>query len=151
MQVVMDFLAGFYPWTKALHIMAVIAWMAGLLYLPRLFVYHCDTTVGAADSERFKVMERKLYRGIMNPSMLIALTLGIWLLYLQPAWLSQGWMHAKLTLVVLLIGYHHMCGAMLKRFAADANTRSHVFYRWFNEAPVLALVGIVLLVVVKPF
>tara|TARA_R110000764_G_scaffold127501_1_gene215320 strand:- start:29079 stop:29501 length:423 start_codon:yes stop_codon:yes gene_type:complete len=139
-----------YLWIKAFHIMAVITWFAGLFYLPRLFVYHAQSE-DSISRERFKVMERKLYRGIMNPSMLIALTLGIWLLYLQPAWLSQGWMHAKLTLVVLLIGYHHMCGAMLKRFATDANTRSHVFYRWFNEAPVLALVGIVLLVVVKPF
>ncbi|WP_176510722.1 MULTISPECIES: protoporphyrinogen oxidase HemJ [unclassified Pseudomonas] len=139
-----------YLWLKALHIVVVVCWFAGLFYLPRLFVYHAMSE-DTASRERFKVMERKLYRGIMTPSMLLTLALGIWMLYLTPGWLQQGWMHAKLALVVLLVGYHHVCGAWVKRFARDENTRSHTFYRWFNEVPVLALIVIVILVVVKPF
>ncbi|MDF3843345.1 protoporphyrinogen oxidase HemJ [Pseudomonas citronellolis] len=139
-----------YLWIKALHIVAVVCWFAGLFYLPRLFVYHAMSE-DAASHERFQVMERKLYRGIMGPSMILTILLGAWMLYLTPGWLSQGWLHAKLTLVVLLIGYHHACGAMLKRFARGENRRSHVFFRWFNEVPVLFLLAIVILVVVKPF
>ncbi|QOF88241.1 MULTISPECIES: protoporphyrinogen oxidase HemJ [unclassified Pseudomonas] len=139
-----------YLWIKALHIVAVVCWFAGLFYLPRLFVYHAMSE-DAASCERFQVMERKLYRGIMGPSMILTILLGAWMLYLTPGWLSQGWLHAKLTLVVLLIGYHHACGAMLKRFARGENRRSHVFFRWFNEVPVLFLLAIVILVVVKPF
>lgn len=139
-----------YLWIKAFHIIAVITWFAGLFYLPRLFVYHA-----AADDrlslERFKVMERKLYRGIMTPSMLVAVALGLWMVMLQPGFLEQAWLHAKLTLIILIIVYHFSCGALLRTFAADRNTRSHVFYRWFNEAPVLVLIAIVLLVVLKPF
>lgn len=138
-----------YLWIKAFHIIAVITWFAGLFYLPRLFVYHA----GASDpisNDRFKIMERKLYYGIMTPSMIVVLALGVWMLALVP-WMKQGWMHAKLGLVVLLIAYHLACGFYMKRFAADRNARSHVFYRWFNEAPVLVLVVIVLLVVLKPF
>lgn len=139
-----------YLWVKALHIIAVVCWFAGLFYLPRLFVYHAMST-DEASQQRFCVMERKLYRGIMNPSMLATLLLGGWLLYLNPAWLQMGWLHTKLLLVALLIGYHHACGAQLKRFARGENARSHVFYRWFNEIPVLFLLVIVILVVVKPF
>ena len=139
-----------YLWIKAFHIMAVVTWFTGLFYLPRLFVYHAMSE-DQVSRERFKIMERKLYRGIMTPSMVVAVGLGIWLLILAPAWLKQGWLHAKLTLVALLIVYHFICGSQLRRFASDRNTRSHVFYRWFNEAPVLVLVGAVLLVVVKPF
>lgn len=139
-----------YLWIKALHIVAVVCWFAGLFYLPRLFVYHAMSE-DAASRERFQVMERKLYRGIMGPSMILTILLGAWMLYLTPGWLSQGWLHAKLTLVVLLIGYHHACGAMLKRFARGENRRSHVFFRWFNEVPVFFLLAIVILVVVKPF
>ena len=139
-----------YLWIKALHIVAVVCWFAGLFYLPRLFVYHAMSE-DAASRERLQVMERKLYRGIMGPSMILTILLGAWMLYLTPGWLSQGWLHAKLTLVVLLIGYHHACGAMLKRFARGENRRSHVFFRWFNEVPVLFLLAIVILVVVKPF
>lgn len=139
-----------YLWIKALHIVAVVCWFAGLFYLPRLFVYHAMSE-DAASHERFQVMERKLYRGIMGPSMILTILFGAWMLYLTPGWLSQGWLHAKLTLVVLLIGYHHACGAMLKRFARGENRRSHVFFRWFNEVPVLFLLAIVILVVVKPF
>lgn len=140
-----------YLWLKALHIIAMVCWFAGLFYLPRLFVYHAMSS-DAASRDRFCVMERKLYRGIMMPSMIATLALGIWLLSLNSAYyFSQGWMHAKLTLVVALVIYHHLCGAQLKRFARGENSRSHVFYRWFNEAPVLALLGIVILVVVRPF
>ena len=137
-------------WVKAFHVIAVVTWFAGLFYLPRLFVYHAMAE-DSASRERFKIMERKLYRGIMTPSMIATLALGIWLLYLNPAWLKMGWMHAKLTLVALLVGYHHVCLAYMKKFAADANTKSHVFYRWFNEVPVLFLIAIIILVVVKPF
>ncbi|MCJ8168537.1 protoporphyrinogen oxidase HemJ [Pseudomonas sp. A3.4] len=140
-----------YLWLKAFHLIALICWFAGLFYLPRLFVYHAMSE-DQASRERFKIMERKLYRGIMLPSMVVTVVLGAALLYLNyPYYFSQGWMHAKLTLVVLLIGYHHMCGAQMKRFARDENTRSHVFYRWFNEVPVLFLLAIVILVVVRPF
>jgi len=139
-----------YLWVKALHIIAMVCWFAGLFYLPRLFVYHAMSS-DETSLQRFCVMERKLYRGIMNPSMIATVLLGGWLLYLNPAWLQMGWLHAKLLLVVTLIGYHHACGAQLKRFARGENARSHVFYRWFNEAPVLLLLAIVILVVVKPF
>ncbi len=139
-----------YLWLKALHIIAIVCWFAGLFYLPRLFVYHAMAE-DEPSRERFKIMERKLYRGIMGPSMIATLVFGIWMLYLNPAWLSQGWLHAKLTLVILLIGYHHACGSLLKRFARGETRRGHVFFRWFNEVPVLFLIAIVILVVVKPF
>lgn len=139
-----------YLWLKALHIIAIVCWFAGLFYLPRLFVYHAMAEDDAS-RERFKIMESKLYRGIMGPSMIATLVFGIWMLYLNTGWLSQGWLHAKLTLVALLIGYHHACGSLLKRFARGENRRGHVFYRWFNEVPVLFLIAIVILVVVKPF
>ena len=138
-------------WLKAFHIIAVITWMAGIFYLPRLFVYHADSQ-DTVSKERFKIMERKLYRGIMNPSMMIAVTLGIWMIALNADYyMSQGWMHAKLTLVALLIAYHIYCGRLLRVFRDDKNQRSHVFYRWFNEVPVFLLLGIVILVVVRPF
>ncbi len=140
-----------YLWLKALHIIAMVCWFAGLFYLPRLFVYHAMSE-DSPSHERFCLMERKLYRGIMLPAMIATLGLGIWLLSLNPAgYFSQGWMHAKLALVLLLIAYHHLCGAQLKRFARGENRRSHVFYRWFNELPVLLLIAIVILVVVRPF
>ena len=137
-------------WVKAFHIISLVCWFAGIFYLPRLFVYHaaCEDKPG---KERFKVMERKLYRGIMTPSMILVLIFGGWMLYLVPAWFSQGWMHAKLTLVALLIAYHHVCLIYLKQFDQSRCTKSHVFFRWFNEAPVIALVAIILLAVVKPF
>jgi len=139
-------------WVKAFHIMAVITWFAALFYLPRLFVYHamCEDEAG---NERFKVMERKLYRGIMTPSALIALVLGVWLMSYYPmaAIASMGWLHVKLALVLVLFGYHGACGKMVKTFARDDNQRSHVFYRWFNELPVLILIAVVILAVVKPF
>jgi len=135
-------------WVKAFHIIAVVTWFAALFYLPRLFVYHAMSD-DAASIERFKVMERKLYRGIMTPSAMVAVTLGLWL------WLgfgfSGGWLHAKLALVTVLLIYHGYCGKLLRDFRDDRNRHSHVFYRWFNEFPVLILVAVVILVVVKPF
>ena len=135
-------------WVKAFHVVFVIAWFAGLFYLPRLFVYHAQAE-DTVSRERFKVMERKLYRGIMTPSMVLTLVSGV------SMWLVWGfagtWLYAKIALVVALVAYHEWLGAMLRAFARDANRRSHVFYRWVNEAPLLLLVPIVVLVVVKPF
>tara|TARA_R110002111_G_scaffold40203_7_gene75367 strand:- start:251 stop:676 length:426 start_codon:yes stop_codon:yes gene_type:complete len=139
-------------WVKALHIICVVTWFAAMFYLPRLFVYHamCEDEQGNA---RFKVMERKLYKGIMTPSAILVLILGAWLMsfYSFEALLTMYWLHAKLALVLLLFAYHGICGRMLKDFANDNNQRSHVYYRWFNEVPVLLLVAVVILVVVKPF
>lgn len=140
-----------YLWLKALHIVAIVCWFAGLFYLPRLFVYHAMSE-DQLSRERFQTMERKLYRGIMIPSMIATLLFGIGMIAMNPGlFATGGWLHAKLALVIVLIGYHHLCGAQLKRFARDENNRSHVFYRWFNEFPVLLLLAIVILVVVKPF
>ncbi len=138
-------------WLKSFHIVAVVCWFAALFYLPRLFVYHAQSS-DQASLERFKVMERKLYRGIATPSMIATIVLGLWLIsYNLQGYFQGGWLHAKLSLVAILIAYHLYCGKILKQFASDANTRSHVFYRWFNELPVLLLISIVILVVVKPF
>ncbi|MFO7993398.1 MAG: protoporphyrinogen oxidase HemJ [Marinobacter sp.] len=138
-------------WVKALHIISMVCWFAGIFYLPRLFVYHaaCDDEPGR---ERFKIMERKLYRGITTPSMVATVVFGVWLIgYNVQGYMSQGWLHAKLLLVALLIVYHFYCGHLVKVFRDDRNTRSHVFYRWFNEVPVLVLVAVVILASVKPF
>ena len=140
-----------YFWLKALHIIAMVCWFAGLFYLPRLFVYHAMSE-DQISRDRFCTMERKLYRGIMIPSMLATLVFGIWMLVLNPELFKGGaWLHVKLTLAVLLIGYHHLCGAQLKRFARGENPHNHVYFRWFNEVPVLFLLAIVILAVVKPF
>lgn len=139
-----------YLWVKAFHLIAVVTWFAGIFYLPRLFVYHAmaEDTVGR---ERFKVMERKLYRGIMTPSAVVAIGLGLWLVWLNTAWLQQGWFHAKLALVALIVAYHVWCGRLVVAFRDDRNERSHRWYRVFNEVPVLMLVAIIVLAVVKPF
>lgn len=138
-------------WVKAFHIMAVVTWFAAIFYLPRLFVYHAASE-DTVSRERFKIMERKLYRGIMTPSMVVVLILGTWLLSFNwPYYLNSHWMHAKLLLVAFLVIYHFYCGHLLNVFKADQNQRSHVFYRWFNELPVFLLIAIVILVVVKPF
>lgn len=139
-----------YQWLKAFHIVFVITWFAALFYLPRLFVYHAMST-DRPSIDRFKIMERKLYRGIMSPSAWLAVGFGLALLWLTPAWLQQGWLHGKLALVAALIGYHLWCGKLLRDFRDDRNRHSHVWYRWFNEVPVLALLAIVILAVVKPF
>ena len=138
-------------WIKAFHIISIITWFAALFYLPRLFVYHAMSQ-DKISIERFKVMERKLYRGIMTPSMVLAVALGMWMVI--DAWevyQAQYWLHAKLALVVPLIVYHFYCGRLLQTFKKDKNTRSDIFYRWFNEFAVLILVAIIILVVVKPF
>jgi putative membrane protein len=138
-------------WIKAFHIIAVITWFAALFYLPRLFVYHVMSD-DQISRERFKIMERKLYRGIATPSMVATIFLGAWLSHLNWGYYSQsGWYWSKLALVAVLVGYHHMCLAYLKQLRDDRCQRSHVFFRWFNEFPVLLLLGIVILVVVKPF
>jgi putative membrane protein len=126
----------------------MVTWFAGLFYLPRLFVYHAMTE-DAAGRERFKLMERKLYYGIMAPGAVLTIAFGLWL------WLGYdrtgGWLHAKLALVGILVAYHLWCGKLLNDFKNDRNTRSHVWYRWFNEVPVIILVAVVILAVVKPF
>lgn len=138
-------------WVKAFHVIAMVCWFAGLFYLPRLFVYHAACT-DQPGRERFKIMERKLYRGITTPSMVATVFLGIWLIGYNPGYyLSQGWMHAKLTLVLALVAYHFYCGHLVRIFRDDLNQRSHVFFRWFNELPVLVLIAVVILVIVKPF
>ena len=147
----MQFALDHFLWIKAIHLIAVICWFAGIFYLPRLFVYH-TMAEDQTSKDRFKIMERKLYRGIMNPSMIITIVLGLWMFMANmEAYKGSGWMHAKLTLVFLLVGYHHMCLAYMKKFAADANTKSDKFFRIFNEVPVFLLVAIVILVIVRPF
>ena len=135
-------------WVKSFHIVFVVAWFAGLFYLPRLFVYHALTT-DSAGIERFKVMERKLYYGIMTPSAVVTVLLGLWLCLGYG--ITGGWLHAKLALVVLLIAYHWYCGRLLADFKYDRNRHDHIYYRWFNEIPVLILIAVVILVVVKPW
>jgi putative membrane protein len=136
-------------WIKALHIVFVASWFAGLFYLPRIFVNLAMEDAPPART-RLLLMARKLYR-FMTILAVPALALGIWLWLGYGIGMSGGWMHAKLFIVVLLLGYHHGCGRILKKFEAGANTRSHVFYRWFNEAPVMLMLAAVILVVVKPF
>lgn len=139
-------------WIKAFHLISVITWFAALFYLPRLFVYHAMSD-DAVSNARFKIMERKLYRGIMTPSAIAVVGLGIGLAsqYSGAALAQMHWLHAKLLLVALLLGYHGYCGYILKQFAADKNQRSDKFYRWFNEFPVLILFAVMILAVVRPF
>ncbi len=138
-----------YLWVKALHVIAVISWMAGLLYLPRLFVYHAQTGPGP-QSETFKVMERKLLRVIMSPAMIVAWLSGLYLVLAGSHW-REGWFHLKLALVVAMTAVHYYDAVLVGRFASDANVRSHVFYRYLNEAPTLLMIFIVIAVIVKPF
>ncbi len=144
-----------YEWIKAFHIIAVIAWMAGMLYLPRLFVYHCAAEKGSVQSETFKVMERRLLRGIINPAMILAIALGLWLAWLGPdsryGWFASGWLQAKIALVLALSAVHGLFARWVKAFAADNNRHSQGFYRFINEIPTLMMIAIVLLVVLKPF
>jgi putative membrane protein len=146
-----DFLATHYPWIKALHVVSVIAWMAGMLYLPRLYVYHAAETAGSATSETFKVMERRLLRAIVNPAMVATLLFGLLMLWANPGLLSDGWFHGKLLLLLAMFAIHGFFSRWRKDFAADANRRSQGFYRLMNEAPTVLMVGIVLLAVAKPF
>ncbi len=134
-------------WIKAFHVIAMVTWFAGLFYLPRLFVYHA-MSADQTSIERFKIMERKLFYGIMTPGGVLTVMLGLWL------WLGYGisgaWMHIKFALVLILIAYHIYCGKLLLDFKYDRNTRSHMFYRWFNEFPVLLMIAIIILAIVKP-
>ncbi|MFO1150181.1 MAG: protoporphyrinogen oxidase HemJ [Alsobacter sp.] len=139
-----------YAWIKALHVLAVISWMAGLLYLPRLFVYHAGVKAGSEISETFKVMERRLLKAIMNPAMIVAWLAGLWLIW-QGGWMRSGWLHGKLVLVLALSGVHGMLAARQRAFAEDRNIHSSRFFRVLNEVPTLLMIGIVILVIVKPF
>jgi putative membrane protein len=140
----------YYLWIKAIHVIAVIAWMAGMLYLPRLFVYHADAAVGSDKSETFKVMERRLLRAIINPAMTVTWAAGLWL-----AWkvfhFEGGWLHAKIGLVVVMSGLHGYLSAAVRKFARDGNEKSARHWRIVNEIPTLILIAIVILVIVKPF
>ena len=142
--------SGLYLWLKAFHVIAVIAWMAGMLYLPRLFVYHCEAPAGSPQSETFKMMERRLLRAIINPAMVATWVLGLWLA-LEGGFLRSGWLHGKLVLVLILSGMHGLFSRCVREFAEDRNVRSQRFYRIINEVPATLMIGIVVLVVVKPF
>lgn len=148
-----ELLSAAYPWTKALHIISMVAWMAGMFYLPRLFVYHAERSGPDETTETFKVMERRLLRAIMNPAMIAVWTFGI-LLVLTPGivdWRTEGWFHVKVLAVLTLTWLHHWLARRRKDFARDANTRSGRTYRMMNELPTLLLVVIVVMVVVRPF
>jgi putative membrane protein len=144
-----------YDWIKAFHIIAVIAWMAGMLYLPRLFVYHCAAEKGSLQSETFKLMERRLLRAIINPAMIATLVLGLWLGWLGPdsryGWFASPWLLAKIVLVLALSAMHGLFARWVKDFALDRNRHSPRFYRIINEVPTIIMIGIVILAVVKPF
>jgi putative membrane protein len=142
--------SGLYLWLKAFHVIAVIAWMAGMLYLPRLFVYHCDAEVGSKQSETFKVMERRLLQAIINPAMIATWALGLWLAW-DGGFFKSGWLHGKLLLVLILSGVHGLLTRSVREFAEDRNVRSQKFYRIINEVPAVLMIGIVILVIVKPF
>ena len=139
-------------WLKALHLIFMVTWFAGLFYLPRLFVYHAMSD-DQTSIDRFKIMERKLYFGIMMPGMVLTLVFGTWML-IDYAWQAYGqslWLHIKLALILVLVIYHVHCGKLVKDFKHDRNQRTHVFYRWYNEFPVLILFAVVILASVKPF
>jgi putative membrane protein len=141
-----------YSWVKALHVISVIAWMAGMFYLPRLYIYHVAAPVGSPQSETFKVMERRLLRAIINPAMVASFGFGIWMLtLLGPAVWSQGWWHVKLTMVLLMGTYHMFLSRWRRDFEADRNHRSAKFYRFANEVPTVLMIVIVVMVIVKPF
>ena len=139
-----------YEWVKAFHIIAVIAWMAGMLYLPRLFVYHCAAPAGSPQSETFKTMERRLLRAIITPAMIATWVFGIWLAWLG-GWAWAGWFQVKVALVIGMSGLHGMLARYVREFSADQNRHSQKFYRIINEVPTILMIGIVLLVVLKPF
>jgi putative membrane protein len=139
-----------YEWIKALHVIAVISWMAGMLYLPRLFVYHCEAEKGSRQSETFKVMERRLMRGIINPAMTVTWLAGLYLVW-AGGWYTWHWFHAKFLLVLILSAVHGFFSRWRKDFEADRNTHGQKFYRVINEVPTALMIGIVILVIVKPF
>ncbi len=144
-------MADYFNWIKAAHIISMVCWFAAIFYLPRLFVYHAMSD-DSISHKRFAIMERKLYRGIMTPSMIATWLFGLWMLGMGwDVYKTQGWLHVKLLLVVLLSGYHGACGFYRKKLIDNPHYKSHKFWRWFNEIPVFALIFIVILVVVKPF
>ena len=139
-----------YVWLKAFHVIAIIAWMAGMLYLPRLFVYHCEAEPGSKQSETFKVMERRLLHAIITPAMVVRWMLGLWLAW-AGGFYAAGWLHAKLVLVIALSALHGFFVRCVREFATDRNRHSQKFYRVLNEIPTILMIGIVILAVVKPF
>ncbi len=139
-----------YEWIKALHVIAIISWMAGMLYLPRLFVYHCGAEIGSKQSETFKVMERRLLKAIINPAMTVAWLSGLYLAW-SAHFFAAGWLHVKLALALALSTVHGFFARWLKQFAADKNQNSEKFYRLINEVPTILMIGIVIMVIVKPF
>jgi putative membrane protein len=139
-----------YEWIKALHVIAVISWMAGMLYLPRLFVYHCEAEKGSSQSETFKVMERRLLKAIINPAMIVTWLAGLYLVW-AGHWYLSGWFHLKLLLVLVMSAVHGFFVRAVRAFAADSNSYSQKFYRVINEVPTVLMIGIVILVIVKPF
>ncbi|WP_435640698.1 protoporphyrinogen oxidase HemJ [Micavibrio aeruginosavorus] len=146
-----SFLLTYYLWIKALHIIAIIAWMAGMLYLPRLYVYHADAPKGSNQSETFKVMERRLLRFIMNPAMIASLVFGVLMIWANPDLMKQGWMHAKMAAIILMLGLHGVFSKWRKVFERDENTKPAKFYKIWNEAPTLLMVIIVIMAVAEPF
>lgn len=146
-----DFILSHYNWFLALHLIAAFAWMAGMLYLPRLFVYHADKAPGSDTSETFKIMERRLLKAIINPAMIAVFIIGGLMIYANPDLLSEGWMHVKLTAVIVMSAVHGYLARAVKVFARDANTRSANFYRWINEVPTVLMIIIILMVMVRPF
>ncbi len=146
-------LAYIYPWVKSFHVISLVAWMAGIFYLPRLFVYHCDLVRGSIESERFKVMERRLYKQIMVPAMIATWVFGI-LLVLTPGivdWSGFNWWHVKFAAVILMTGFQGAMGKWRRQFMEDRNQKSHKYYRVANEVPTVLLVIIVIMAIVKPF
>ena len=146
-----DFLLTYYFWLQAVHIMAVISWMAGLFYLPRLYVYHSQQKPGSETAQTFKIMEYKLLKIIMNPAMIVTWVMGGLMLYANPDLMSQGWMHVKLTAVLLMSGFHGALSKYRKSFARDEHPKSEKFFRYLNEVPTVLMVVIVIMAIVKPF
>jgi protoporphyrinogen IX oxidase len=140
-----------YLWIKALHVISVLSWMAGMLYLPRLFVYHATTPIGSETSETFKIMERRLLRAIINPAMIASFLFGIWMLVLDPLLLDQPWMQVKLGAVLAMTAVHGLLARWRRAFAEDRNIHSAKFYRVMNEVPTVLMIAIVIFVIVRPF
>lgn len=146
-----DFLLSHYDWLRAFHIIAVIAFMAGMLYLPRLFVYHAQAVKGGEVSETLKIMERRLMHAIINPASIVMVLLGGLMIWANPDLMKMGWMHAKLGLLFVMFGCHGAFSKWRKQFNQDKNERSHVFYRVWNEVPTVLMIAIVIFVIIKPF